>query len=89
MSQDGTPSNSTSGAKGRLLLTAAEAAEVCSKSLRTWRTWDSAGLIPAPRRIGRSTLWSRRELEDWVEAGCPLRQEWDAMKQNGKLANSS
>lgn len=61
-----------------LLLTARKAAAICGKSLRTWRTWDSAGLIPQPIRIGRSTLWRSKELEAWVAAGCPRRQEWEA-----------
>ena len=41
---------------GPLLLTAKQAAAMCGKSLRTWRTWDAAGWIPRPVRIGRSTL---------------------------------
>lgn len=61
-----------------LLLTARQAAAICGKSLRTWRTWDSAGWIPRPVRIGRSTLWRADELRQWVEAGCPRRAEWEA-----------
>jgi predicted DNA-binding transcriptional regulator AlpA len=61
-----------------LLLTAKQAAKICGKSLRTWRTWDSAGWIPRPVRIGRSTLWRADELRAWVEAGCPRRTEWEA-----------
>jgi excisionase family DNA binding protein len=61
-----------------LLLTARQAANVCGKSLRTWRTWDSNGRIPSPVRIGRSTLWRRDELQEWVTAGCPRREEWEA-----------
>jgi predicted DNA-binding transcriptional regulator AlpA len=61
-----------------LLLTARQAAAICGKSLRTWRTWDSAGWIPKPVRIGRSTLWRADELCDWVSAGCPRRAEWEA-----------
>jgi hypothetical protein len=38
----------------------------------------AGGLIPAPRHIGRSTRWSRRELVDWIDAGCPPRSEWQA-----------
>jgi len=41
----------------QLLVTAKQAAWMCGKSLRTWRAWDSAGWIPRPVRIGRSTLW--------------------------------
>jgi predicted DNA-binding transcriptional regulator AlpA len=61
-----------------LLVTAKQAASMCGKSLRTWRTWDAAGLIPRPVRIGRSTLWRVDELREWVAAGCPCRQEWEA-----------
>lgn len=63
-----------------LLLTARQAATVCGKSLRTWRTWDAAGWIPRPVRIGRSTLWRADELRAWVSAGCPRRAEWEARK---------
>src|SRR5215471_6332831 len=61
-----------------LLVTAKQAATMCGKSLRTWRTWDAAGWIPRPVRIGRSTLWRADELREWVEAGCPRRAEWEA-----------
>jgi predicted DNA-binding transcriptional regulator AlpA len=61
-----------------LLLTARQAATICGKSLRTWRTWDAAGWIPRPVRIGRSTLWRADELRAWVEVGCPRRAEWEA-----------
>jgi predicted DNA-binding transcriptional regulator AlpA len=59
-----------------LLLTAAEAAALCGKSSRTWRTWHSAGWIPRPMRIGRSLLWRRDELTAWIAAGCPARNFW-------------
>jgi predicted DNA-binding transcriptional regulator AlpA len=62
---------------GSLLVTARQASAACGKSLRTWRTWDSAGWIPRPVRIGRSTLWRADELREWVKAGCPRRAEWE------------
>jgi predicted DNA-binding transcriptional regulator AlpA len=61
-----------------LLVAARTAAEMCGKSLRTWRTWDAAGWIPRPVRIGHSTLWRADELRDWAAAGCPRRAEWEA-----------
>lgn len=61
-----------------LLVSAAAASSMCGKSLRTWRAWDSAGLIPRPIRIGRSTLWRTEELKGWVAAGCPRRAEWES-----------
>jgi predicted DNA-binding transcriptional regulator AlpA len=33
----------------------------------------SAGRIPSPVRIGRSTRWRRSEIEAWIAAGCPPR----------------
>jgi prophage regulatory protein len=60
-----------------LLATAKQAAEMCGKSLRTWRSWDAAGWIPRPVRIGRSTLWRIDELKRWVAAGCPRREDWE------------
>ena len=60
-----------------LLVSAKQAAELCGKSLRTWRSWDAGGLIPQPVRIGRSTLWRADELREWVAAGCPRREEWE------------
>jgi hypothetical protein len=64
----------------RLMLTAREAANACGKSLRTWRAWDAGGLVLAPRRIGRSTLWVVDELKDWIRAGCPKRSEWEVLR---------
>jgi predicted DNA-binding transcriptional regulator AlpA len=64
----------------QLLITARRAAAICGKSLRTWRTWDSAGWIPQPVRIGRSTLWRADELREWVNAGCPRRAAWEARR---------
>jgi predicted DNA-binding transcriptional regulator AlpA len=63
-----------------LLVSARRAAVMCGKSLRTWRTWDAAGWVPRPVRIGRSTLWRAAELESWVIAGCPRREEWEAQQ---------
>ncbi|MCA9028405.1 MAG: sigma-70 family RNA polymerase sigma factor [Planctomycetaceae bacterium] len=63
-----------------LLLTARKAAAMCGKSIRTWRTWDSAGFIPQPVRIGRSTFWRSDELKEWIEAGCPNRSAWEVMR---------
>lgn len=70
-----------------LLLTARQAAALCGKSLRTWRSWDSAGVIPRPVRIRRCTLWRADELRDWIEAGCPDRQQWE--QNSGSVGHDS
>ena len=63
-----------------LLASAKQAAAMCGKSLRTWRSWDAAGWIPKPVRIARSTLWRVDELRDRVKAGCPRRDKWEARR---------
>lgn len=63
-----------------LLLSARKAAAMCGMSLRTWRTWDAAGFVPAPVRIGRSTVWRVNELKAWIAAGCPQRGTWNAIQ---------
>jgi predicted DNA-binding transcriptional regulator AlpA len=63
-----------------LLLRAADAASRCGISVRTWRTWDAAGKVPAAVRIGRATFWRASELHAWVAAGCPNRITWQSMQ---------
>ena len=63
-----------------ILVTARQAAAMCGKSLRTWRSWDSAGWVPRPVRIGRSTLWRMDELREWAAKGCPRREPEEARK---------
>jgi predicted DNA-binding transcriptional regulator AlpA len=66
----------------QLLVSAQQASSLCGKSLRTWRTWDVTGRIPKPIRIGRSIFWRPKELQAWVDAGCPDRITWEAMRQS-------
>jgi predicted DNA-binding transcriptional regulator AlpA len=35
-----------------------------------WRLL-SAGKVPQPVRIGRSTRWRYAEVREWIETGCP------------------
>jgi hypothetical protein len=71
-----------------LLVNARTAAALCSKSLRTWRSWDAMGLIPRPVRLSRSTLWSLEELKSWIAAGCPRRKEWEALRRTGSAPSA-
>ncbi len=63
-----------------LLFTAAKTAQLCGVSERTWRTWDSAGYIPAAVEIGRSKFWRPEEIKAWIEAGCPRRAKWKILR---------
>lgn len=64
------------------LLTAEQAAALCQKTDRTWRSWNSQGLIPRPIRIRRSVLWNAAELKAWITAGCPDRADWEAKRRS-------
>ncbi len=53
-----------------LLVRADEFAKMMGVSERTlWRLL-SAGKVPKPVRIGRSTRWRMAEVREWVAAGC-------------------
>ena len=70
-----------------VLITARQAAMLCGRGLRTWRTWNAAGRIPRPVRIGRAALWRTAELQAWIAAGCPPRAEWESLsKSNAGMA---
>jgi excisionase family DNA binding protein len=59
-----------------MALSAADVARELGLSLRQVRRMDDAGRLPRPVRIGRLVRWRRAELEAWLAAGCPLRDEW-------------
>lgn len=53
------------------LLTADDVAALLNVSERTlWRLL-SAGKVPKPVRIGRSTRWRAEDVREWVQKGCP------------------
>ena len=64
-----------------LLLRAADAAKICGVSVVTWWRWDSAGRIPQGLKVGGARLWRRAELTDWIQAGSPKREQWQAILQ--------
>ena len=54
-----------------VLIPAEEVAAMLGVSERTlWRLL-SAGKLPQPVRIGRSTRWRAAEVREWIERGCP------------------
>ena len=63
-----------------MVLNAEDAGRMCGRSEASWWRDHAAGRIPAPVRIGRSTLWRVQELRDWLAAGCPTRTIWQAMR---------
>ena len=60
-----------------LLLSAADAAKLLGiGKTHFWAMHSSGKLGPSPVRLGRRTLWVRKNLEKWVDYGCPPRKQW-------------
>lgn len=45
------------------------------------RERDKKGYLPVPYRFGGTIQWYKKELENWLNQGCPMRQKWDTLKQ--------
>ena len=62
-----------------LFVDAKVAAALFGISERTWATWNSTGVCPAPvgfRPFGRSVRWGVDDLRAWAAAGMPKREDW-------------
>jgi len=64
-----------------LLLDTKRAAQMIGVSRSLFLSMHDSGRIPLPTRLGRRVLWRVAELEAWVEAGCPPRIRWEAMRK--------
>jgi excisionase family DNA binding protein len=40
-----------------------------------------SGRMPRPVRLGRAVRWRRAELLAWIQAGCPARERWEALRR--------
>jgi len=65
---------------GSMLLTKREVANELRCSPRKLDDLNARGLLPAPRRIGRSVRWSRDEIRAWVAAGCPSAEGFEQLR---------
>jgi predicted DNA-binding transcriptional regulator AlpA len=55
-------------------------AKLLCAGIRTVRTWDAAGKLPAPVRIGGRVVWRVDEIRAWLAAGAPCRDEWETRR---------
>jgi predicted DNA-binding transcriptional regulator AlpA len=62
-----------------LLVGRQDAARLCGTSSRTWDRLTSSRRTPAAVRLGGRPMWRADELREWVAAGCPDRERWDAI----------
>ncbi len=63
-----------------MLLTVRDLAARLQCSPRKVRGLLSAGKLPTPVRVGRSVRWLASEIDGWLRAGCPPRDQWEAMQ---------
>lgn len=65
-----------------LLLSAECSAQLLGIGRTLFYSMNSSGRLgPMPVKLGRRALWSRKELEEWIEAGCPARNKWQESKE--------
>jgi len=53
------------------LLTTKQAAALCSAGERTFWRWSRSGIAPRPLRVGGSVKYRRRDIQAWIDEGCP------------------
>jgi predicted DNA-binding transcriptional regulator AlpA len=65
-------------------MTDAEIARDLRLSPKTIRRMNDAAKIPAPVTVGaRSLRWVRQKIVDWLAAGCPDRETFEALGKKG------
>ncbi len=63
-----------------LLLSAKQAAALCSVSARTWATWISTGRTPPSIKLNGRRLWRYDLLKFWVRENCPSLDKFLALQ---------
>lgn len=63
-----------------LVVDARRLARLLCAGIRTVRTWDAAGKLPAPIRIGGRVVWRVDEIRAWLDADAPDRPTWAAIR---------
>ena len=67
------------------LLTAGDLARRLKVSLRQVYRLDKSGSLPTSLKIGRCIRWAPAEIDRWLKAGAPPRDEWE-LKRDAELA---
>ncbi len=59
-----------------LLIDTKQVAKLLNVSDRTVFGMNKDGRMPRSVKIGSAVRWNREELQAWVNAGCPRRDDW-------------
>lgn len=65
-----------------LLLNVKQLALLLGVSQRHLYSMRDNGLLPPSQNLGRNVRWSRQEILDWIEAGCPPMNRWKHLRQD-------
>ncbi len=72
-----------------MAISAAGLAKLLAVSQRHVNALNASGRLPRPIRLVRSVRWLVTELEAWLEAGAPSREEWEKLRQSSSSVPSS
>jgi len=53
-----------------------DCAQLMGVSVQSWDRRHSAGGTPPSMEFGGRVLWRRSDIEEWIAAGCPNREEF-------------
>ncbi len=59
-----------------LLVTKHEVANMLGVSIRTIQNRSRDGQMPKPIRLGQLSRFRKQEIIDWINAGCPHKDDW-------------
>ena len=63
------------------LLTAGQVARMCGISRAHFVDLHKEGKTLAGIKLGRAIRWRRKEVGEWIDAGCPGNKAWMANKK--------
>lgn len=63
---------------GNTLLNVRDVAAALKVSPRQVWKLTSSRRMPAPVRISRSVRWRASDIDEWVQLGCPSREDFEA-----------
>jgi predicted DNA-binding transcriptional regulator AlpA len=79
-SANGTPTRKRRRRSSPLVVDAKRLAKLLGCAVRSIRTWDAAGKLPMPLRLGGRVVWRVAEIRAWLDAGAPDRETWTSIR---------
>ena len=77
------------GLDGVRMLTVADLSNCLRVSTRQVHRLNKSGSLPRPLRIGGCTRWRAAEVAAWLQAGSPVRSEWERQQATQTVGNEN